>query len=183
VNFFHVFKKLKHNAEIYFDYNPPVITNSVINTIECESVITFPVILQDSTALWVEGQFEIQWYFNGNEIPEATDSIFYPDQEGVYSVFVRDINGCPAMSESFMFYFTDNVSIETIGFLIFPNPTLGVFYVEGKEVERVEVYNLDGKKINVSKDCIVDLSDYPRGLYFARIISGKTVVSKRIILK
>ena len=75
---------------------------------------------------------------------------------------------------------------------IFPNPTQGQFKVQsskGKvEVDKVELVDLNGKVIESfnpepgTRNPEFDISRYPAGVYFCRIISGNQVIVKKIIL-
>ncbi len=51
---------------------------------------------------------------------------------------------------------------------IFPNPSSGIFYVKGGG-EEVNVFNAMGQRIIVSKSREIDLSTYPKGIYYIRV--------------
>jgi hypothetical protein len=70
--------------------------------------------------------------------------------------------------------------------LIFPNPTNGLFYIEGKDIRNVEVMNLSGQKILssniVDKKSRFDLSGLERGVYFVKIsIKDKIEIRKLVV--
>ena len=76
---------------------------------------------------------------------------------------------------------------------IFPNPSSGLFTITNKDDKRklkngsLEIYNVVSQKIfsldNVSFDNLeVDLSNQPNGIYFVKIKTDKTSISKKIIL-
>lgn len=96
-----------NTAGIYFDINPPVITNTVLNTIECYT-IPLPVISYNSPYLEavVEGDFSFQWYLNGEEIDGAVEETLIPSNEGNYTVLVTDIYNCNKLSSELYFFVT-----------------------------------------------------------------------------
>ncbi|MCB0804926.1 MAG: T9SS type A sorting domain-containing protein [Bacteroidales bacterium] len=69
--------------------------------------------------------------------------------------------------------------------VICPNPTDGRFTIDGGTFDHIAVYHISGKKIleTYGPDPIINLVDYPAGLYFVRTKSdGKTLTGK-VILK
>lgn len=68
---------------------------------------------------------------------------------------------------------------------VYPNPTSGVFYVNGKNISKVEIYDLAGRIVktssNISKGIAVN--ELPKGIYIVKIQSGKNSISKKLIIK
>ncbi len=61
-------------------------------------------------------------------------------------------------------------------FEVYPNPSTGVFYLSGKnmEIENVKVYRMDGSLLGIDSDfngsdAIVNLSGQPAGIYFLHV--------------
>ena len=90
-----------------------------------------------------------------------------------------------------------SVTIECLGvnetttssFDIFPNPTTGEVTIQGEGLNRVEIYDLQGRKLveyNNVKDHlkINDLSKYESGIYFVKMYSkaGGSVVKKMVVM-
>jgi len=69
---------------------------------------------------------------------------------------------------------------------IFPNPTKGIFTIEGITGEaNVKIFNAFGVEITTSKiDLLgtIDLSGQPKGVYFIRIESGEKVSFEKVVL-
>jgi len=72
---------------------------------------------------------------------------------------------------------------------VFPNPSSsGIFTVMGIEIDKIELYNNLGEKINsqttiTNNKGIINISDKQKGIYFLRIYSGsKITISKLIYL-
>lgn len=114
-----------------------------------------------------------------------------------------------ANSESYKIYFTENISeleldpykwllqensIPTLinnlflgDFSIYPNPSNGVFVVEGEDIETISIYNVAGELIlnqatNASTTTI-NLTNRARGVYFIRKESSKGAMVKKILLQ
>lgn len=72
---------------------------------------------------------------------------------------------------------------------IYPNPSNGVINVTSdKTIDNVQVYDLSGKRIrqmsNLSSNkAVLDLSAFGKGTYVLRIETGKTVTTKKVIIK
>ena len=89
--------------------------------------------------------------------------------EGV-TVIINDINDTPASS-----------------YTIFPNPTTGNVTIEGKGLNRVEIYNVLGSKLveynNVNGNLQVNVSNFADGLYFVKLYSEtNAAVTKRLVI-
>ena len=69
---------------------------------------------------------------------------------------------------------------------LYPNPTTGVFTVEGANVAKVEVYNLVGQKIHEAEGQVVniDAANWHKGIYLVNIIEQNgAVVAKKLVVK
>ena len=69
---------------------------------------------------------------------------------------------------------------------LYPNPTTGNFTVEGRNVAKVEVYNLVGQKVYAEQGKIVgiDASDWNKGIYLVTITSANGAVeTKKLVVK
>ncbi len=69
---------------------------------------------------------------------------------------------------------------------LYPNPTTGLFTVEGANVAKVEVYNLVGQKVHEAegKTVSIDAADWNKGIYLVNIIEEKgAVVTKKLVVR
>jgi len=70
---------------------------------------------------------------------------------------------------------------------LIPNPTNGVFRLNSKEeMTSAGIFNLQGiliKDITLKDNAIVDLTGFPRGVYFAMFKSAGGVIIKKVILQ
>jgi len=64
---------------------------------------------------------------------------------------------------------------------VFPNPTSGIFQVNGENIERIEVLNVAGGLISDSKTSILDISTQPDGVYYVRIHTTQGVAVKKVM--
>lgn len=69
---------------------------------------------------------------------------------------------------------------------IYPNPATSVITIEGKEIAKVEVYNIVGQMVEMilGETSTVDVSAYNNGIYLFRIYDANdNVVTKRMIIR
>lgn len=79
----------------------------------------------------------------------------------------------------------DNLEIPNLS--VFPNPTNGIVNVEGENISRIVVANIEGKIIrNILENqdnYSIDLSNLPSGPYFVKVYSKDFFVAEKIILQ
>ncbi|WP_172280280.1 T9SS type A sorting domain-containing protein [Chryseobacterium sp. LAM-KRS1] len=70
-------------------------------------------------------------------------------------------------------------------FLIYPNPASEKVFIKGKQITDVEMYSVDGRKLTVKKnvDQSVNLSDFPKGIYFLKVKIKDQWTAKKLIIK
>lgn len=70
---------------------------------------------------------------------------------------------------------------------IYPNPTTGIFTLEGKNIKSVKILNINGQSIKqLSKEneqYIFDLRGQPKGIYIIKIVIDKGIITKKIVLQ
>lgn len=68
---------------------------------------------------------------------------------------------------------------------VYPNPASGVFYVNGKNISKVEIYDLAGKIVKSSSSISngISVKELTNGIYIVKIQSGKNSISKKLIIK
>lgn len=66
---------------------------------------------------------------------------------------------------------------------IHPNPTKDILTIQSvKSIDKVNVYNVEGKSILITTGSKIDLSSYPSGVYFLKIIyTDKTSETTKVI--
>lgn len=69
-------------------------------------------------------------------------------------------------------------------FSIFPNPTNGIVYFDGKAPESIQVFDLSGKLLVEEQNASsIDLSAVPEGIYLVQIHVNNKVTTQKIIRK
>ncbi len=64
---------------------------------------------------------------------------------------------------------------------ILPNPTYGVINVETDEFKSIEIWNLTGQHILTSSSKTIDISSYPKGMYFVKVKTENAVYTRRVL--
>ena len=64
---------------------------------------------------------------------------------------------------------------------LYPNPVRNVLNVKAKDLQSVEIYNLVGQQVMVTRDSVIDLSSLTEGIYFVRLVCDGKMITKRIV--
>ncbi|MGB1041312.1 MAG: T9SS type A sorting domain-containing protein, partial [Flavobacteriales bacterium] len=71
---------------------------------------------------------------------------------------------------------------------VYPNPAKDIVSIESiKIVDKIVVYSAEGKMV-ISKNnfksnlCSINVSHLENGVYWIRVISGETIITKKLIL-
>lgn len=74
---------------------------------------------------------------------------------------------------------------EALDVVVYPNPSEGVFNIQGQDIRKIEVFNAYGQVVvskEIKNDCLqIDLSPYANGVYMLRLITDKGMAKKQII--
>ncbi len=82
----------------------------------------------------------------------------------------------------------DEIGLENY-FEIYPNPTKGKVYISSKlgvKIKKIALYLITGKLLFEDKEFIketIDLSQFPKGVYFLNILSDKGSITKKIVVQ
>ncbi len=178
-------------AEIFFDINPAIITNTVSHTIyNCEWLYDEFVLNETNGVLSATLDAIIyQWYFGDSPIENANSYSYTPNIAGHYYVIAELSGDCIVQSETF----TVLQLVENIGkqseILVYPNPFTDfielAFFDNGVKKE-ISITDLSGKSclqlISNSGKTTIDTSSLANGIYLIRIKStnGFQSVAKMI---
>ncbi|MFN6379877.1 MAG: FG-GAP-like repeat-containing protein [Flavobacteriales bacterium] len=167
---------IENLVNIFFDFNPPITTNTEINTMyDCElegdNIPNATVQIAGNVLTANEG-FDYEWFVNNNAQESYNQNTYTASFAGNYQVRVIDPNGCSELS--------NQISVTSIeegyktSWNIYPNPTTSRFVVtnlEGANVPLV-IYDMMGKKImslNVSNKQEINVNDLSAGIYVIQI--------------
>lgn len=145
--------ELTNTAGIYFDNNPPVLTNTTWNTLyDCS---LFQVNFTQTGALLTASDGDYyQWYLDGVAIPWATSQSHLAAVSGNYSVEVTTDFPCSGNStSSFIVANIEELELEEI--ILFPNPLTSSAVInigDGmKGPVRLEVYDSGGRRVRAEQ--------------------------------
>lgn len=116
--------------------------------------------------------------------------------EGVYTVTVTDLVGCSDVLRIAVGDVTIGITApaNNINFDVYPNPTAGSVYVNGKlekaDQVTLEVYNAIGEVV-LTEDLghiatisgSIDMSKFSNGIYFIRLTAGDRTSMNRVVLE
>lgn len=143
---------IENEAEIYFDLNPPIITNTVQSTLVDCNLWDPSIAMLTETALIAELGLSYQWYRNGVAIPDDTTRIHLLTNTGHYSVEVTSIYGCVAISDTLSIISVGLEELNKIEIGVHPNPftdwTIVQFSQELTPKHYIEVIDLRGRVVS-----------------------------------
>lgn len=64
---------------------------------------------------------------------------------------------------------------------IYPNPNYGVININSEQKYFAELKNIKGQLIFAEKTSLIDITEYPKGVYFLKLSLGKQVFNYKII--
>ena len=102
-----------------------------------------------------------------------------------YSVTVTDINGCEGSDEVQItveeFVGINDINIQTA---IYPNPSNGIFTVEA--IGNMQIIDITGRiieKTSVNGITLIDISEYPKGIYILRISNNEVIREYKVFVE
>ncbi|MCP4437674.1 MAG: T9SS type A sorting domain-containing protein [Aureispira sp.] len=148
-----------------------------------------PTVTQQGDTLLSSSPTSNQWYLDGQAITGATDSMLVVSQDGNYTVLLSEGN-CTSDTSNIVNYtqisvvYTETVS----GIDVYPNPTTGLLNVNCKETNAIiQILNINGQRLEqfqtTEKQSTLNLSAYPKGVYFIQVLTTKEKYSSKIILR
>lgn len=74
----------------------------------------------------------------------------------------------------------NNVELSTL-YSIYPNPAKSSIYVNGPNIQAIDIYTLEGKQVMSSIQQKVNIDALKKGVYMLNITTGKGNVSKKLV--
>lgn len=153
-----------------------------------------PVITQSGADLISDITTNIQWYYNGSPINNATLPTYTPTLNGDYTVVVTDGNNCSATSATYPFYSVGIADFNNAypGLLVSasPNPfeSYTTVYLQSGSFEgnaSLFLFDISGQLIenhslataqNETKTMRIDGSNLSSGMYIYKLISDQAII-------
>jgi len=135
-------------------------------------------------------------YLNGNKLNNVllTTTSFTHEisDEGIYAYYVAAVYDTneSVFTMSNVICFSPNTQIKeslSNSYKIYPNPANGNVTIEGKGLNHVEIYDIQGRKIsdysNVSEKLQMNVNSFNNGIYFVRLYAENSVIIvKRLVI-
>jgi len=135
-----------------------------------------PLIVQNGDMLSVGDYLSYQWFLDGTPLEGQNESSIVASDNGIYSVEVDMDCGC-TKTDSFETISLSSGGLQETGQIhIYPNPTQNELFVtmSDEEINRLEVYDLSGRKVQGS---VLKISTGARGVInTSQLVSGSYVV-------
>jgi len=117
---------------------------------------------------------------------EYRDTVLLVGNGTVYYYISAMYEHCEAKTEDIPFVVNSINNYQESSYNIFPNPTNGNVTIEGQGLNRVEIYDIQGRQLaeyNVNEILQINVSNYENGIYFVRLYSeNSVVVVKRLVV-
>jgi hypothetical protein len=174
----------------YFANYQTVTSCDSIYELNLNIIIIDTSITQNGTTLTANASgADYQWITCGviDTIPGEISQSYTATANGSYAVIITQ-NGCIDTSSCYNItsvgikepYLQQNIAI-------YPNPTTGIISILGKNIESIEIVNIEGQMIKLIKwnneKYNIDLSARPKGIYMIKIITEKGITIKKIVLE
>jgi hypothetical protein len=185
--------EIRNDAGIYFDLNPPVITNTVLNTIQNCALDTFQLELRyengellvwSPTGIFLWEYFNMEWYRNGEPVEMNQNGNCTPELPGFYTVVLSTYyTGCVLELGPYQVISTAVRDIEMPLLRVLPNPFTDQLLVQcGRPHDHIELIDVNGhvvlsRSTGNTTSVYVDRDDLASGIYLLRMMQGTTVVA------
>ena len=133
-----------------------------------------------------------QWLLNGISIDGANNTYYYPQEVGMYQVYIEDEYGC--------YEYSDEVALPVVGldefnetsFSIYPNPAHETFTFSLNKLSNktsISITDVLGQELNhvildsktSALNYVIEVSEWPNGLYFIHIENNTNQFTNRFV--
>jgi PKD repeat protein len=144
-------------------------------------------ISQNGNTLSTTANGTYQWFLNGQVIPNAMQSTYTISASGTYYLTVTS-NGCSSASSSLELTYTGLYESIISGLKIYPNPISETLFIENTyggdiSLNITDIFSrmlVNEIKLGLGVNRI-NLSNLPKGIYFATYQSCKGIVTQKIL--
>ena len=175
-----------HGLE-FSQYDPLTQSFTIYNSNALQSITINNIVEYGSDFFEMELEHELPYELAaGGNFRVILTLVHFPEEDA--SAIFRIYNTYGSGFTSFVagiFGFT-GVSELSAEAKLYPNPTTGLFNVEGAKVSKVEVFNLVGQKVYEAegKTVSIDAADWNKGIYLVNIVEENgAFVTKKLVVK
>jgi hypothetical protein len=183
--------KVKNTAEIIFDQNAPIITNTTQNTILEKLPCPADAIWRDNGSLVVNQESnEYSWFDCTTDLlVKVTDKpTFIPSKSGSYYCMIKgDYCNTKTNCISYIVSGSDDENVDEM--TIYPNPTTGLLHISAPSaIDQVELIDLTGKLVfgaqylDGQKNRTLHFEHLSSGQYSLKIVAGGQVLVKKVVI-
>lgn len=175
---------ITNSAAIHFDLNPPVITNTVLNTLVDCSLHQVQITSPAAGVLEASAGVHYQWYLDGQVLPGDTLPQLLPTSSGDYTVQVTSEYGCVTQSAPYPYISTAVAEGSTVGPAVVPNPMHGMAVIHPggafADGDRIELVDGSGRVLRRLRPdgriAVMHRDGLAAGVYTLRVLRGATVI-------
>lgn len=169
---------VENTANILFDTNPPVVTNTTLRTLVDCSAFNASITQTGIDLLEASSGASYQWRLNGTAIPGATSPTFLADAPGSYTVEVVSAYGCHAVSDAYVVITLAVAEIDGFRMVLVPDPMKEtgrlIFNSPIGPEARIDLYDMSGRIMqtlrgNGSHEVTINRKGISSGLYVVRL--------------
>lgn len=195
---------IENTAHIYFDFNAPIVTNTVQTVVCPEMTADFAYFANAQTVDFSNNAIgaydDVVWTFGDGDSSTTTNPTHVYPAAGTYPVCMALSSACGQGDT-----ICDTISVTFVGLEasllntleVYPNPNKGIFAVEldlGQGLDKaieVEVYDVQGKLLQRHTEELFqshfrrdfDLRSLPSGVYQLKVKLGDAQVFRKVVLE
>lgn len=149
-------------------------THTLTNAVGCDSVVSLYLTINhssvDTIVTSATGSYEWQGYVL--------------DSSGVYLDSLQTVDGCDSILVLQLIILQGIQEVDDGMITVYPNPTSGKIKVESDNVNRIDVYNVNGQLVKtIVRDSSIDISNLPSGVYTLKVETNHSTYVSRVIKK
>lgn len=183
---------IENQAQIYFDNNTPISTNTTVNVIEC--FILPPSINLTYSSLQIQTNITdpfitFDWVLNGDTLVGEHNNFIPVTDDGEYTVIAYNQYGCYSTA-SYTFTQASMQANAQLEASIYPNPSTEKFtiYLKEKGNYSIQISDESGRilhciQIQDSDKYVIDGSEMEPGIYFVQLKSESNAVATYRLMK
>lgn len=185
--------EIRNEAGIFFDLDPPVVTNTVLNTVQNCSLDTFQLELRyengellvwSPTGLFLGEYFYMEWFRNGEPVATNESGNCTPELPGFYTVVLSTyFTGCVLELGPYPIIATGVREQEGPLVRVQPNPfTDGLVVRCDASHDHLQLVDVNGREVlsrstENASTVSVERDGLAAGIYLLRMMLGTTVVA------